>query len=260
MEQELIRNTEGMLDRKLGDFKQAEADGLIPTMIIGSTIMNDGRKLLMSAQPVSYLTQPEYSLRDSIFPKPIDGVDFATLFEKQNPYNLRLTTALRMNATFPLVLPVVKMPSRPEINLMDVGLRDNFGVEVATRYLHVFRDWISANTRRVIYLQIRDTREYEVFPMSNQNSLGRMLADPIFIIQNKWEPFQSYVQGYLKDYAPWFLDGNLEFVTLQYIPEEEDQLAALNFHLTQREKQDLYRSVQDEENQAAIRALIKLLE
>ncbi len=178
MEQDLIRNTEGALGGRLADYGADEAAGVIPQMIVSGTIVNDGRKLLMSAQPVSYLTQPAYALADTATP-PIDAVDFGTFFAKQNPYSLRLATALRMNATFPYVLPVVKMPSVPAMNVMDAGLRDNFGAEVGSRWLYVFRDWLAANTREVIWLQIRDTREYTWMTLQPfDNSRPPMLLHP----------------------------------------------------------------------------------
>ncbi len=40
---------------------------------------------------------------------------------------MRLLTALRINATFPYVLPNVWLPSKPVIDVMDAGLRDNYG-------------------------------------------------------------------------------------------------------------------------------------
>lgn len=257
MEQELIRNTDGVLDQKIGDYQQAEAQGIIPQMIVNGTIINDGRRLLISSQPVTYLTQAKYALSDSVNP-PIDAVDFAAFFSKQNPYNLRLTTALRMNATFPYVLPVVRLPSKPQINVMDAGLRDNFGVEVATRYLYVFKDWIEKNAGNVIFLTIRDTREYRVFQPTDQNSLGSMAADPLFVIQDKWEPFQSYNHSYIKDILPSTIN-KIHFINLSYIPKEKDKIASLNFHITQREKQDLYQSIYQEQNQAAVKEFLKLL-
>jgi len=257
MEQELIRNTRGLLDKNMGYFKDREATGQIPMLVINGTIVNDGRKLMISSQPVGYLTQPEYSLLEPL--PPIDAVDFATFFRGQNPYNLRLTSALRMNATFPFVLPVVKLPSQPHMNIMDAGLRDNFGAEVALRYLYVLRDWLQKNTQEAIFLEIRDTRENDVGKSSDEASLNNMVADPIFVIQNKWEAFQSYALGYTKDYAPYFLNGKLRFVALQYMPKESKKAAALNFHLTQKEKEDLYQSIDNPENMAAIDTLIRLL-
>lgn len=258
MEQEMIRNTEGLLDRKIGDSKEKEDAGTIPGMIVNGTIINDGRKLMMTAQPVSYLTMPENALYN-VQPA-IDAIDCGAFFEKQNGYNMRLSTALRMNATFPFVLPVVRMPSQPSMNIMDAGLRDNFGTEVASRYIYVLRNWIIKNTRKVIFIQIRDTKEHDIFPPSAMGSLGSMLSDPLFVIQDKWEPFQSYNQGYLKDYAPYFMPDKLHFVTFEYIPDQKSKAAALNFHLTKREKIDILNSINNSTNQAAAKQLMQLLQ
>ena len=258
MEQEMIQNTEGLLNQNIGYFRQREADGYIPQMIVSGTIINDGRELMISNQPVAYLTQPEYSLHEPA--PPIDAVDFAAFFAGQDPYNLRLTSALRLNATFPFVLPVVKLPSEPRMNIMDAGLRDNFGSEMASRYLYVMRDWLLNNTRGTIFLEIRDTRENDVSENSDESSsLGKMLIDPLFVIQNKWEAFQSYSHAFIKNYSPWFLNGKLKFITLQYVPKESKKVAALNFHITQKEKEDLYESINNPENQAAIDTFIKLI-
>ncbi len=258
MEQELIRNTDGALGGRLADYAADERRGIIPQMIINGTIVNDGRKLLMSSQPVIYLTQPAYALADTATP-PIDAVDFAAFFAKQNPYNLRLATALRINATFPFVLPVVKMPSVPQMNVMDAGLRDNFGAEVASRWLNVFHQWLNENTRQIIWLQIRDTREYDVLPATTQDNFGAMLGDPLFVIQNKWEPFQSHFQSYMKDYTPELFNGKMRFVTLQYLPRKIEKTAKLNFHLTQQEKEDLYAAMDGARNRAQLDTLLKYL-
>lgn len=258
MEQELIRNTGGLLDGRLADFAADEKAGLIPQLIINGSIVNDGRKLLMASQPLSFLTQPAYALQDSLTPV-IDAVDFATFFRAQNPYNLRLATALRINATFPFVLPTVKLPSVPQMNVMDAGLRDNFGTEVASRWLHVFSDWLAANTREVVWLQIRDTREYDVLPSTTQDNLGAMLGDPLFVIQNKWEPFQSHFQSYVKDYVPDLFGGEMRFVNLQYLSRSVDKTAKLNFHLTQQEKDDLLQAVHQIRNRSQIDTLLRVI-
>jgi len=257
MEQELIRNTEGLLDKKFSDFQQLESSGAIPQMILNGTIVNDGRRLLISSQPVGYLTQPAYSLQDTFKP-PIDAVDFASFFSKQNPYNLRLTTALRMNATFPYILPVVKLPSHPQMNIMDAGLRDNFGLEVAARFLFVHREWLKENVGKIIFLEIRDTREHEVFPPTEQGSIGAMVMDPLTIIEQKWEPFQSYTHSYIRDMLPAVAD-QVQFVTMTYIPRQADKNAALNFHITQKEKQDIFSSIYHPQNQAAAAKFLDLL-
>jgi hypothetical protein len=257
MEQELIRNTEGLLDKKIGDFKTKEFNGDIPELIINGTIINDGRKLMMCAQPVAYLTRPEYTLEDTS--APIDAVDFATFFAKQNPYNLRITSALRMNATFPFILPVVRLPSHPRINIMDAGMRDNFGIELGARYLYVFREWIRENAGDVIFLQIRDTRKNAVTIYGSTASLGKIVMDPVFVIQEKWQAFQSYNHGHIKDLLLETFPDKIHFVDMEYHPSVELESAALNFHLTNKERKDLRASISHPENVASIDSLRRLL-
>src|SRR5690606_38724367 len=103
--------------KEIGDDREQIAEGKIPNLIINSTIINDGRKLMISSQPISYLTQPAYALTDSFAP-PIDAINYAQFFSHQNPYHTRLTTALHMNATFPYVLPPVKLPTQPQTDVM----------------------------------------------------------------------------------------------------------------------------------------------
>jgi len=257
METDLSANTEGMMDHDLRYYKHDESEGLIPELVINGTIINDGRKLLMAAQPVGYLTQPEYSISRSS--SVIDGVDFCAFFNKQDPENLRLSSALRMNATFPLVLPVVKLPSKPQMNIMDAGLIDNFGMETASRYLFALRHWIEKNTGKVIFLEIRDTKETAVCKIENETGFADMLFEPIFVIQEKWEAFQSNNHTFFKDAAPFFLPDKLKFITLQYEPPPKTSMAELNFHLTAREKEELYRCINEQRIQDGVQQLLQAL-
>lgn len=256
-ERELARNSEGLLDHSIGYFAEREAEGKIPMTIINGTIVNDARKLMISAQPLSFLTRPEYTLNS---PTPtIDAVDYYTFFPEQRAHDLQLTSALRMNATFPYILPVVRMPSRPRMNVMDAGLRDNFGMEVAARYLITMRKWMKENAGNVILLQIRDTRENDISRNSDQTTLFHMLLDPLFVVQNKWEGFQSYGQTFIRELAPYMTNGQVKVVNLQYIPQEITKMAALNFHLTDKERTDIALSVHNPYNQSEFERLNKLL-
>jgi hypothetical protein len=253
-DKELASNSNGLLDYRLKDYKALEAQAISPMLLINGTIINDARRLLISPQPVGYLTRSVTSLGN---PEPsIDAVDFATFFKDQDPYNLRIMSALRMSATFPVILPVVKMPSYPQMNIMDAGLRDNFGTESTMRYLCTFKDWMNLNTRKVIVIQIRDTKANEPSEPDQENSMSTMMLDPLFAIQQKWSGFQTYYQSYLNDYASAVFDkGKYERITLQYIPQNKDKSAALNFHLSSREKADLMQSVFNKDNQQAFKKL-----
>ncbi len=257
MEQELVTNTDSLLDKSIAYYAPREATGQIPQLIVNSTIINDGRKLMMGNLPLTYLTQPEYSLQEAM--PPIDAVDYSTFFAGKDPGNIRITSCLRMNATFPFVLPVVRLPSTPYMNIMDAGLRDNFGSEMASRYMFTMRDWINKNVSNAIFLEIRDSRECDVSAASNESSFANMLMDPLFVIQNKWEAFQSYKHSIIKDLTPMMAPGKMHYISLVYMPKESKTSAALSFHLTSAEKEDLYRSIYYKDNQAAIEELLKVL-
>lgn len=255
---ELISITDGILDGQLKDFQAMEKQGEIPLMVMNGTIINDGRKLLIASQPVSYLGRAESSL-NKVAPI-IDGIDFVRFFNKQDPYNLNLVSALRMSATFPIILPVTKLPAQPNLNIMDAGLRDNYGVENTVRYLHTFKDWIKENIDEVIFLQIRDTKQEEPSDVENTERMSSMLFDPIFAIQQKWSSFQTFHQTYVQDYLKdEFKDIQFNKIVIQYIPKDKEQSVALNFHLTKKEKQYLLGSILNQDNQNAFLQLKSIL-
>jgi hypothetical protein len=44
----------------------------------------------------------------------------------------------------------------PVIDVMDAGLRDNYGQETSLRFAEAFDDWIKENTSGVLIIQVRD--------------------------------------------------------------------------------------------------------
>jgi hypothetical protein len=253
-DQELNANTGGMLNYNLGDYKAYEDQGIAPLLMVNATIINDGRKLIMTPQPITYLTRSEQGLPQDA--PMIDAVDFAQYFKQHQPLQLHMASALRMSATFPIILPMVKLPSEPELNVMDAGLRDNFGTEISLRYLHTFKDWMQEHISEVLWIQIRDTRSATPVSMNQHTGIMDMLFDPIFAIQSKWSAFQTYSQSYDDDYV---LDHNttvpIKKVVLQYYPKDQLKSAALNFHLTGNEKQDIALSVFNQNNQAGFKVI-----
>ena len=257
MEEQMTQNTDSIIHGNFGDFEEAEGSGKIPALIVNATIINDGRRLIMSGQPLSFLCRDAATLQED---NPlIDAVDIYHFLGAQQAKQLHVAAALRINATFPYILPVVKLPSEPEINVMDAGLRDNFGMEIACRYVSAQSKWLNLHTEKIIMLQIRDTKDYEMHQPAIQDNFAAMVADPAFVIQDKWEIFQSYNHGYLKTFANQALQNKICFVKFQYYPQENDETAELNFHLTQKEKEDIYESTGHPANQEALKVLLNLL-
>ncbi len=246
-EQKLNENTEGILDKNLGDYSADEKAANIPLIIFNSVVTRDGRKLMLCSQPISFLMQTQYAEADSISLSP-DAIDFATLFAKQDALNIRLLTALRMNATFPYILPNVWLPTKPIIDVMDAGLRDNFGQETSLRFLHVFKDWLKENTRGILLIQIRDRGRGGWEKPFESRDISGVITKPGTILQTNWYKLQDYSQNDQIAYASNFFDSNFHRITFQYVPEKEDKGATLNFHLTAREKKEVISSMKQTDN------------
>ncbi|MBO9632804.1 MAG: hypothetical protein J7578_06770 [Chitinophagaceae bacterium] len=237
-EEKLNSNTKGLLNKQLRDQYDDESAARMPMMLFNSVITRDGRKLIISTQPVSFLMRPLYdTIRDADVD--IDAVDYQALFNKQDPMNLRMLTALRMNATFPYVLPNVWLPSTPVIDVMDAGLRDNFGQETATRFVQVFNDWIKENTSGVVLIQIRDRKTGGWDHPYESGAITDIVTKPMLLLQYNWFKMQEYGQNEMMSLSQELLGGHFHRLTFQYIPKKEDAAAALNFRLSKREKQDI---------------------
>jgi hypothetical protein len=68
---------------------------------------------------------------------------------------LQLGTAVRMNASFPFVLPAEHLPTNPRRRAVDAGYYDNYGVSVAAAWLFVNRAWVQEHASGVALIQIR---------------------------------------------------------------------------------------------------------
>ena len=256
-EQKLNENSGNILNKQIKDYAADEKAANIPMIIYNSVITRDGRKLMIGTQPLSFLMKPIAFANDTLFTP--DAVDFAALFAKQNPSNLRLLTALRMNATFPYVLPNVWLPSNPIIDVMDAGIRDNYGQETTLRFIDNFKDWITQNTSGVIILQIRDRISDNWQHPLETGSITDILVKPATILQHNWYKLQDYFQAdqysYLNDSSTY----NLHRLTFIYVPKKEENGAALNFHLTASEKDDVIASFGTSYNQQVLKKLLELI-
>ncbi len=254
-EQQYIENTGGLMNMNLGYFKNPEYSGLIPQMFVTPAIINDGRFMVISAQPVSYMMRPPFVIDSYNNFSEIDGVDFAALLKDQNPQNLRFATALRMSGSFPLIFPNVQLPTSPTLEIMDAGFRDNFGIESAVRFLAVNRNWIRENTSGVTIISIRGSKKIDDIPKVNRPGLGSTFFSPLGAIFDI-----DIIQDYHHDSFIGFLQSKLgydkvDMVHLVYKETTIAQKASLSLHLTNREKNDILSAINIPSNQKAIRRL-----
>lgn len=252
-DQKLGANTGGLLDRRFGEYRLIESSADVPTMILGPSIVGDGRKLLMASRGVSYLsfTKPGPGVHKE---KEHDGVEFSRFFSEQGADSLSFLTALRLSASFPYITPLVNMPAKPGIELIDAGVRDNDGFELALRYIFQHREWIDKNTSGVVVVQIKANRPNEVPIADGPVTRLDRLVRPIGGVYTSFHNFQVFNKSMLMQFSKEELDLPIEIIRFMLFESSNDKVS-LSWHLTNREKESIRSTFENEVNQ---KALLKL--
>jgi hypothetical protein len=256
-ERKLDENTNGVFEKTLKDYAAAEASATIPVIFFNSVINRDGRKMIMGTHPARFLMRPRTDTTRITYTDP-DAIDFNSFFQRQHAENISILSALRMNATFPYVLPSVWLPSVPIIDVMDAGLRDNFGQETCLRFIDVFKDWLKENTSKVVLIQIRDRSLGDWEKPLEGNSLVSLLTQPFLVLQNNWFKLQDYYQHDQLQYLSDAYGKDFYRFTFQYVPERKDAAASLSFRLTAAEKKDIERALNNPVNQQEFRRVRRI--
>lgn len=251
-ERKIIKDSENILDKRLIDYQLPEQQAQIPMMILSPCIINDGRKLFISSQPISYMSSSE-RYEDKDINSKIKGIEFRRFFAAQDADSLPFVTALRMNATFPYITPNVLLPSEPLMEVMDAGLLDNFGLDNAIRFLYVFREWISENTSGVVFIAIRDPQKEET-PKHESRSFLNYLFSPIEDMVGNLSRLQDVRNDNDLEYARTWFTGKISLVEFQY-QQETSQPASLSWRLTTKEKEDIKQMIHSPFNKASMEKL-----
>lgn len=181
LEETWIRWTGGResspLARALQSYAADERLGWRPSLAFTPMMVEDGRRLLISNLDLAFATRnvgglliepssrkierPVYqgedldtSIHDEDDVFSLSAVEFFRLFPEA--HNFRVTTAVRMSASFPWVSPAISLPTLPPRRVVDAGYYDNYGVNLAALWSSKMRSWLEANTSGVVVVQIRD--------------------------------------------------------------------------------------------------------
>ncbi len=271
-EEQLNQTTEGMLNKPISAYADAEIKALVPMIILSPTIVNDGRKLYIASVPISFMNLDIHSWPDYADTK-IGGADFHRLFYQHGSANLRFLSALRMCATFPYITPNTTLPTNPPIQIMDAGISDNFGISDAVRFLFAFHTWIEQNTAGVILISIRDSPKLGSIPPQQDQSVVDAITQPISTVYNNFENFQDINSDLLLGHAAKWFSAPLHRIDIEYQAESflpilqgmdsirhTSMRASLSWRLTEREKEGILDNLNSPTNQAQFEKLKKLLQ
>lgn len=255
-EEQMHRNTGQIFSRRLMEYAPYEYDAVIPMMILSPAIVNDGRRMLIASQPISYLTTVNHlNGNDNELP---EDVEFRRMFAGNDADNLQFLSALRMSATFPYVLPMTSLPSTPVVEMVDAGVRDNFGLKTTMQFLYTFKDWINNNTSGVVVVQIRDLPKNKILREPHRTFMAKFSA-PIGGIYGNLTKTQDYNNEQALRYLQgWFYD-KVDVISFE-LNQNKDTQISLSWHLTKSEKNRIIKALEDSYFQHELERLKRLLE
>lgn len=252
-EQNFNENTQGLLNKSISAYREVEFLSDIPLIVLSPTIINDGRRLLISPQPFGFINGTTFNKKD-VGP---ENVELLKLFSENSANDLSFLTALRMNATFPYVLPMINLPTQPEIAVMDAGIRDNYGIKTSLRYIQTFEEWLIKNTSGVILVEIRDIQKDYDFANKKVFSILDRLIKPIGNFYGNYLHTQEYNASELFELID---NSNLNIDKISFLLRKNPQeKISLSWHLTEIEKLKINNAFENAVNQNELLKLIRLL-
>ncbi len=166
-EAHLSRELRCRLDLSLGDLRDAERAGALPSLVFSPMLVEDGRRLLLGNLDLSPTTDHlvRWLSSEERGGHPSTGLASRTAYHLSRVFpeaweKLPLFTAARLSAAFPYASPATPLPTRARRRVVDAGYFDNYGLELACSWLRrllVARgDWLRRQVSRVLVVQIRD--------------------------------------------------------------------------------------------------------
>ena len=187
----------------------AERQGRIPSLVFSPMLVEDGRRLLISNLDLDDLTTIDgedllsesrgeivelikRETRKKLLPRDslefrkinaISAVEFFRLFPQARD-TFQVVTAVRMNATFPVLTSTGVLPTDSPRQVVDAGYYDNYGVDLASALIFAHRDWIAKNTAGVLLVQIRAFRNEKQLKVLDQPILSEGLVNTASNVTN----------------------------------------------------------------------------
>ncbi len=249
-------NTLGMLNKSLNDYHRPEFLAEMPIMIFAPIMIQDGRRMVISAQPTSFLTftqNQQTTLKDRVF----DGLEFQRIFADQDAGNISFLTTNRISASFPYITPLVNLPSEPEIELIDAGVRDNDGFEIGVRIAHQFNNWLEKNTSGVVFVRIKADRPHDEPQLMRPLRKDRFsdLIRPIGGVITSFSNLQVFNKSLIRQFSEDALDVSVDVLNFPLFRPLEEEDLSLSWRLTPKERDKIKRALTRPENRLGARKI-----
>ena len=174
-------NLGGLLDVTFDDLRRGELGGRLPSLVFTPMMVEDGRRLLVGNLDLraaisndGHVFRPHEDRAEDapgVFRTSnlsMEALELFRLFPEARK-SIRLSTAVRMSASFPYFSPAVSLPTWPRRRVVDAGYYDNYGVSLASSWLFssVRQPWYNdlrfyrggapvQGEPKILFVQIRD--------------------------------------------------------------------------------------------------------
>jgi hypothetical protein len=193
--------------------RDGEAVGELPSLVFSPMTIEDGRRLLISNLDLRCRSEsPWDQTQDRVLAlnqgnlidwRPespserlysLSAIEYGKFFP--NPEQLRLSTAVRMSASFPWISPAVALPGTPSLRVVDAGYYDSYGVSVAVSWIFQNQPWLCKHTSGVVLVQIRDCLSFDSrFSYSASDSSSGLLAWLWSRLESVHSPIDGAIQA-----------------------------------------------------------------
>ncbi len=164
----------------IGSLRDGEEAGWRPSVVLSPMVVEDGRRLVISNLDLGALLSHEAATVASPADLSLSGCQALETWPEAAE-SLHLSTAVRLQANFPWVLPSTEVPpfrqGEPPCRVVDAGYYDETGVDLACAWLRQHFDALKDLTSGVVLLQIRDSSSIGryVRPQDRRGVLSRGL-------------------------------------------------------------------------------------
>jgi hypothetical protein len=256
-ELQLHRNTEFLMEKTLADYEPYERESTIPVVVFSPTLINDGRRLLISSVETGFY-QSAYINKVADYYGSVEDMEYKILMRDFGYEQTRFSSILRMSASFPYILPMVKLPGNLHYHVMDAGIRDNMGTKTTLKFLNAFENWIERNTSGVLIVRIRDVMRQNTIVDEQTYSIAQKLFLPLGNMLKNFINVQDFEQDDQLSLATQNYNVPVHVVSFDLRSKMDDEIA-LSFRLTSREKKMVREMLKAERNQKSFYNVQRIL-
>ncbi len=240
----LIQNTDAFHEHRLQDYAPYEQNGQTPLIIFTPACLSNSLQLIISPLPLSFLCWADQS--------PV-ALELNRLLPADQ---VRITSVLRMNAAFPFVLPAIRLPTHPPLDVIDAGAIDNLGQSLTLRLLWKQRHLLTTKTSKIIWIEIRDLPP-PAFHASTSTHLPNALQNKLGGLYSAFAESRYHPMNLTLEVLRTLYPIPIEKYVLYYAPGPGGYTPPLGFTLLPQDRRSLLEAAYQESHLAYLRHILQ---